>query len=700
MRLSPVSVSNRDIDHLEQAQAFEAQIPLSRRKKLGQYFTGLPLGKVLAHLAVDSTTATVLDPMSGHGDLLDATHRAAAESGVSLLQLEGIEIEPTTAAFCSSRISNAVQESATVTPRVLVGSAFDPRIIHSLSIRAYDLVITNPPYVRYQTLSGTEQSTSEVRKGLSFIAEALCDPVERDDWQALIDGYSGLSDLSIPAWLLASMLVKPGGKLAMVIPSTWRSREYADVVRYLLLRFFEVNLIIEDEQPGWFLNALVRTQLLVARRLTPGQTSSHLSERSSWTTASWITVGRSASSNNSLLGNAFESPNPELAFRKWIDDGKSINHPGISSRQFDQEQEWNTVRHLCNRRRWFRHIEAKSNTAPLFGDLRSVPTAPIPESLIDLFSGTSVAKLLFLEDIGIALGQGLRTGCNKFFYVTLLPGQPGRNQPVRVSSFFDSLTFSFPAEVLKPALRTQKELDIVRKGQVPPSRVLSLVGWFLPEDASTEEFKSESARIMSDELADFVRQAAIRPLDDTGKTIPTLSAVRTNCRKHPSNPTLERTWYMLPDFAQRHSPDICIPRVNHNGPSVVVNPERRLLVDANFSSLWSPTQRWTAHAMKALLTSSWSQLCMEALGTTLGGGALKLEAAQLRRLPVPVTSSAQRDTLDRLGRVQDGSVQTAIDDVVFQALLPSADDATRDHLRQTAETRMAQMRSARMGVRQ
>src|SRR5437867_3598358 len=65
-------------------RAFEEALPPRQRKQLGQYFTGLPLGKLLTHLALRSDTRSVLDPMAGHGDLLDAAWEAAAERGISL----------------------------------------------------------------------------------------------------------------------------------------------------------------------------------------------------------------------------------------------------------------------------------------------------------------------------------------------------------------------------------------------------------------------------------------------------------------------------------------------------------------------------------------------------------------------------------------------------------------------------------------
>jgi hypothetical protein len=55
---------------------------------------------------------------------------------------------------------------------------------------------------------------------------------------------------------------------------------------------------------------------------------------------------------------------------------------------------------------------------------------------------------------------------------------------------------------------------------------------------------------------------------------------------------------------------------------------------------------------------------MEALGTPLGGGALKLEAAQLKRLPLPAISASELAMLDIEGRalpVAATSVPESID---------------------------------------
>ena len=78
--------------------------------------------------------------------------------------------------------------------------------------------------------------------------------------------YSGLSDMAVPSWILCASLVKVGGILAIVVPETWLSREYARPIQYLLLKTFDVLTIARDVNACWFDNALVRTCLIVAKK--------------------------------------------------------------------------------------------------------------------------------------------------------------------------------------------------------------------------------------------------------------------------------------------------------------------------------------------------------------------------------------------------------------------------------------------------
>ena len=180
---------------------------------------------------------------------------------------------------------------------------------------------------------------------------------------------------------------------------------------------------------------------------------------------------------------------------------------------------------------------------------------------------------------------------------------------------------------------------------------------------------------MSADPSDYVRLAARTAADGAGKgkPIPELSAVRTNLRPCRPGKAKPRFWYMLPDFAPRHLPAVAIPRVNHGSPWAEANHHNhhRLLVDANFATVWAAGRAWTPHALKALLNSTWCRAAMEALCTPLGGGALKVEATHLRRLPLPRLSKQQRAALTTAGRQltrNASTTQAAIDGIVLGAL--------------------------------
>jgi hypothetical protein len=192
-----------------------------------------------------------------------------------------------------------------------------------------------------------------------------------------------------------------------------------------------------------------------------------------------------------------------------------------------------------------------------------------------------------------------------------------------------------------------------------------------------------SYKAMPDNLAMLVRRAAKTVLATAdSRRIPELSAVATNIRPTGGGPegVLPRFWYMLPDFTRRHTPDVFVARINHTAPWVMINRQPPPVIDANFSTLWSDEEHWSPAAIAGLLNSSWARVCMEAIGTPMGGGALKLEATHLRRLPIPRMSHA---TIHQLGALRQstgaqplaaGTEQDEIDLLISRALLPSIRD--------------------------
>lgn len=661
-----------DIAIRNEARAFEEALPAPQRKELGQYFTGMPLGRVLAALAIDDETLTVLDPMAGSGDLLDAASEAAAVHGTRLLRLDAIEVDEPTAAMCAMRLQRvgAGRETA---PCVTCGDAFLPATYETLPDSGYDLVITNPPYVRYQSLNGRG---AKVRSGLSAIVDQRLSGAAHKVWRALTDGYSGLADLSVPAWLLSALLVRPGGRLALVVPATWRSRAYADVVRYLILRCFRLELVAEDTQPGWFSDALVRTHLIVARRLPDAEMAEPLIARRDWPETLWVQVAPNATSPKSLLGDAFPGAQPEEAFAAWCRLAARPDARGIRSRAFYLEEEWAALRAQAGARAWMKSLEPAGTARPV--PAQTDPAAVlIPGALRDLLPSSFNGRALrALDAARIHAGQGLRTGCNRFFYVRLAGDENDAVMRVETDAVFGGRTVPAPANTLMPVLHRQADLEAWRNGILPATRVLDLRGAVLPEDmdkvcqsAGLQLLRTEDLpAVMPDELAAHVRTAAKTSVgsDANARPIPDLSAVKTNVRAARGS-SVPRFWYMLPDFMPRHQPQAFVPRIIHDTPRVYANANPAILIDANFSTFWTTDDGWEAAGLTALLNSSWSRAVMEAAGTPLGGGALKLEAVHLRTMPVPHLDPEAIATLNNAGR--DSQDPQQCDRIVLRALL-------------------------------
>lgn len=693
----------------ESSRAFEAALPADQRKKLGQFFTGISLGKLLAHIALDANTKTVLDPMAGHGDLLDVTLEVADEKGIKLSTLDGIEIDDETAKMCRKRLVDIIGKRKNPGMLILSGDAFEPTTIRTLQQNRYNLVITNPPYIRYQALKGTYGQRDVVRQYLGALVKNTLSGEESDVLSVLVKNYSGLADLSIPSWMLASMLVKPGGRIALVVPATWRNRDYADVIKYLLLRCFSLEYVVEDTQPGWFSDALVRTTLVIAKKLNNDQIAQNLSSRKEFPDTTWIQISPKASSKDSIVGSAFRGKIPEAQFSQWLREESSTPKNGITLRRLPQSDEWGRLRSKIGKTSWCQKLEGKAAGS---GSKSASRHDAIPDILKELLSEIRVTDdLTSLDELGIRVGQGLRTGCNRFFYVTALNNSQN-NVLVQSSSFFGNIEFRVPVSVLKPVLRRQSEIDSIEGKHLPIGRVLDLRKWVLPEDyemvkkvKNTYNNSGEKIpNLMPDELAAFVRMAANTLSGDstTGKRIPDLSAVRTNVRTAKNENTTPKFWYMLPDFTPRHTPNAFVARINHGIPWIETNLSPPILIDANFSTFWSENNNWNPYALKALLNSSWCRAYMEVIGTQLGGGALKLEATHLRQMIIPYLSHNDRDRLAQIGEHlsrQDEKWLHEADTLIFNRLIKkSKSDQTPSALARIVTTRAHSLSLSRRKV--
>lgn len=483
-------------------------------------------------------------------------------------------------------------------------------------------------------------------------------------------------------------MVRPGGRLAIVVPATWRSRDYADIIRYMLLRCFELEYVVEDTQPGWFSDALVRTHLIVARRLDDEELRIPCASRQNRPDALWIQIAPSAGNELSLVGTIGKNEKPEQSFSRWLAMGAKKKQSGIDVKRFDLKHEQSVLASRAGKHRWYKKLEPMAVRPPLLSDPAHRECVTLPDEMMTLLpQSLPTGTLISLDQAGIRVGQGLRTGCNRFFYVTNA-GEVADGMELVTTSCFGKQNLRVPSDVLRSVLHRQAEVELVTHGANTSTSVLDLRRWVLPEDATTTSTQSHSnaanpsrlPTIMPHDLATYVRRAAIEPLkgDNQKKRVPDLSAVRTNIRFPKNGKGLPRFWYMLPDFTDRHQPAAFVPRIIHEMPWVECNLNPPLLVDANFSTFWTEDKSWTPFSIKALLNSSWCRAYLECAGTLFGGGALKVEATHLRFLPVPRLAANDKAKLHAAGqRLMRGpnNSQDEVDWIVLSAVYGTKIDA-------------------------
>lgn len=327
------------------------------KKRYGQYFSGKKVADMLfSLLPKDQVWSTVVDPMAGIGDMLVAV-RANTEGRPKLL---GVEIDDAVAKECASRLPDAV---------VLCDDAFKCNGL--LTTEGFDLVITNPPYVRYQLQSDDEvmPSAQVIRANLIHQIEKLAylSEAEKQLFLKLAKNYSGLSDMAVPAWLLCAALVRKDGYLAVVVPETWLNREYAAPIQYLLQKCFTIETIARDTDASWFSEALVKTCLVVAKRIE----MQALSE-------SKMRVTR-------VLETDRDYTQPTVTLFPNLTRANGV-------------QKWLVPEDMS-------HLSCDSK---------------IPHELSEIISSSRSTEYLSLQEIGIECGQGLRTGANDFFYVRMV----------------------------------------------------------------------------------------------------------------------------------------------------------------------------------------------------------------------------------------------------------------------------------------
>lgn len=187
------------------------------RKARGAFFTPAKVARFIADWAVRTTDDAVLEPSCGEAVFLHEVAREGRHRG----PLVGVEIH---------------QASAKKSERTLRAEGINANIhwndffLHD-EFGSYDVVVGNPPYVRYQGWTGEARAKSR---------------------QAALRAGVNLTNLasSWAAFTVHSALhLRAGGRLGLVLPAELLTVNYAAPVRrFLLDHFASVTLVLFEER--------------------------------------------------------------------------------------------------------------------------------------------------------------------------------------------------------------------------------------------------------------------------------------------------------------------------------------------------------------------------------------------------------------------------------------------------------------------
>ena len=187
-------------------------------KALGAYYTDAQVADFLVRWAIRGAGDTVLDPAFGGGVFLrSACKRLRQLDGDPAAQVHGVEID----AAVHSRIAEKLADEFGVDAGNLRQGDF-----FTGTAALVDVVVGNPPFIRYQRFTGDLRKRALAKAGKHGIP------------------LSGLSSSWLPFLLHSISQLRPDGRLAMVIPVELTHAGYARPALEILSRCFGAVTIL------------------------------------------------------------------------------------------------------------------------------------------------------------------------------------------------------------------------------------------------------------------------------------------------------------------------------------------------------------------------------------------------------------------------------------------------------------------------
>jgi adenine-specific DNA-methyltransferase len=202
--------------------------PATTQKLRGGYYTPGIIAHFLADWSVRSTEANILEPSCGDGNILEAAvevllTRGADKSAIPQ-QVYGVELDAVEAEKAASRLT---ARGISRLDNVWVGDFFQFCEQHLFSEMRFDIVIGNPPFIRYQNFQEEHRAVA-----FRLMKHAGLRPTR-------------LTNAWVPFLVASTLMLNPDeGRLAMVIPAELLQVGYAaELRRFLTNHYSKITLL-------------------------------------------------------------------------------------------------------------------------------------------------------------------------------------------------------------------------------------------------------------------------------------------------------------------------------------------------------------------------------------------------------------------------------------------------------------------------
>ena len=203
---------------------------LDEDKLRGGYYTSSEVATWLCAWAIRSPKDRVLEPSCGDGAFVEAAAKRLAELGARspaiARQLSGVEIVAAEADRARARLQGQLRERAAEV--VTTGDFFS--WWQASEQPAFDAVVGNPPFIRYQTFPEPHRSLA-----MALMVDQGLSP-------------NRLTNIWVPFVVAAVASLRPGGRLALVLPAELLQVTYASQLRsFLTDRFGRIDIVACNE---------------------------------------------------------------------------------------------------------------------------------------------------------------------------------------------------------------------------------------------------------------------------------------------------------------------------------------------------------------------------------------------------------------------------------------------------------------------